>query len=957
MDQAPVGEVSRGKAKYIGIKPKNHKFHDLIVKGGAFYAFFNQNTRFWSRDAGELSDLLDESIDAESRRTGLPGLYLNEMNNGEWQRYIQKMRYIPDSDLVLDQKIMFNDRDPVRDDYATHQLSYSPTPIPTPHYDALMTTLYAPEERDKIEWSIGALIHGKDLKQIQKMFVLFGDVGTGKSTVLDIIELLFPGYITYFNAKDLGQGYTFATAVFKNTPMIAIQHDGDLSKMWDNATINQIVSHEVILINEKGINQYPLRMNTFIYMGTNKPVKITDSRSGLLRRLIDIQPTGRKLPTDEYFKHFSAIQDEIPGIAQHCLDLYLSYGENYYSSYRPLRMLSKTNNIYNFIQENFMECEQKDGATLAYLWKLYKAWCEDANIPSSERMKRSDFAFELEAYFNTTIKPELGESTRGVIFKDLKMDKFHQEKPKLYKKPIEQYHIRLNKQHSLIDDLLADEPAQYARTDASQAPQKPWDSVTTTLNDIDTSQLHYVHLPENHIVIDFDLTGKDGKKSLSTNLKLAEEWPATYAEVSKSGGGLHLHYIYDGDPSKLSNMYEDHIEIKHYTGKGALRRKLTMCNNQPLAHIPEGELPIKEVKNTLNSKEIKDEQHLRNIIKHALHKEYNGGTKDAVSFISKVTDEAYESKMHYDIRDMQNELLQFALGSSHWADMCVGMVGNMHLHSDDISDGDVIKDESARMNDSDLVFYDVEVFPNLFLVCFKHKGKDNVEAWCNPSRKDVMALMESKLVGFNNRKYDNHMLYAWAYLGYSNMDLYKMSKRIVDGDRSALFGEAYNISYTDVYDFSTKKQSLKKWEIELGIDHHELGMDWNSPQPKDTWPTIISYCKDDVRATEAVFDHLHDDYVGRKILAAMSGLSMNHTTNQHTAQIIFGNDRHPQDKFNYPDLSELFPGYTFDKYAPKELKSTYMGEHPSEGGYVWVYGMDNGDSEQDYKTSKLAWER
>ena len=35
-------------------------------------------------------------------------------------------------------------------------------------------------------------------------------------------------------------------------------------------------------------------------MGTNKPVKITDAKSGLLRRLIDVTPSGKKLNPKEY---------------------------------------------------------------------------------------------------------------------------------------------------------------------------------------------------------------------------------------------------------------------------------------------------------------------------------------------------------------------------------------------------------------------------------------------------------------------------------------------------------------------------------------------------------------------------------------------------------------------------------------------------------------------------------
>ena len=48
---------------------------------------------------------------------------------------------------------------------------------------------------------------------------------------------------------------------------------------------------------------------------------------------------------------------------------------------------------------------------------------------------------------------------------------------------------------------------------------------------------------------------------------------------------------------------------------------------------------------------------------------------------------------------------------------------------------------------------------------------------------------------------------------------------------NCFFGEAYNVSYTDVYDFASagNKKSLKKLEIEMGIHHQELGLPWDQP--------------------------------------------------------------------------------------------------------------------------------
>ena len=285
------------------------------------------------------------------------------------------------------------------------------------------------------------------------------------------------------------------------------------------------------------------------------------------------------------------------------------------------------------------------------------------------------------------------------------------------------------------------------------------------------------------------------------------------------------------------------------------------------------------------------------------------------------------------------------------------VVANMKLRSDE---PDSLEPPKHTGTPDILTFYDVEVFPNLFMICFKDAGdeKDHpVKTLINPDPKDVRKLCGKALLGFNNRRYDNHMLYAWGWLGYDNQQLYNLSQDIVAGgprSRNAMFQNAYNISYTDIYDFSAKKQSLKKWEIELGIDHHELGMPWDKPVDPKLWDLVQSYCEDDVRATEAVFDHLHEDFVARQGLANLSGLTPNDSTNQHTAQIIFGDAKNPQKEFPFPDLSETFPGYTFDKFADKDHKSKYLGEYPSEGGYVWVYGMENGDN-GPYYGRRIQW--
>ena len=504
--------------------------------------------------------------------------------------------------------------------------------------------------------------------------------------------------------------------------------------------------------------------------------------------------------------------------------------------------------------------------------------------------------------------------------------------------------VEFKEQHSLLDDICAGCPAQYANENGT--PTDKWEDVRTTLSDLDTSRLHYVRIPQEHIVIDFDIPGPDGKKCFEKNLKAASKWPRTYAELSKSGAGIHLHYIYTGDVTKLSRIYDENIEVKVFTGKSSLRRKLSKCNDISVASISSG-LPLKGEK-MVDAKQVQNERHLRILIKKALAKEISPYTKPNVDFIAHVMEEAYEGNVVYDVDDMRNAILLFAASSTNQADICVKTVAKMHFKS---------KEEAKSETDileAPIAFFDCEVFPNLFLINWKLAGEDKpVHRMVNPTASEVEALTNYRLVGFNNRKYDNHMLWA-CMLGWTTEQLYALSNRIIN-EHTGFFGEAYNLSYTDIYDFSAKKQSLKKFEIELGIHHQELGLPWDQPVPKSLWDKVAEYCDNDVLATEAVFNARHADFVAREILADIAGLTVNDTTNTLTTRIIFGKERHP--KLVYTDLAtgeqdaltevepdilvskniiNAFPGYEWAKGDDGRMHNMFRGTDLGLGGYVYA---------------------
>jgi len=923
--------VKKGEPPEVYPDWKVGRSKDLMVRGKSFYAIWDEEKGVWSTDEYDVQRLVDADIKQYSEKltaeTGIEHTpkYLRSFSSNGWNQFRKYMANISDNSHELDDNLTFANSEVKKSDYVSKRLPYSLEDGDYSAWDELVGTLYNVEEREKIEWMFGAIVSG-DSKKIQKFLVLYGPAGTGKSTVLNIAEDLFVGYTTTFDAKALGKdGGGFATEAFKGNPLVAIQHDGDLSRIEDNTKLNSIVSHEWMPMNEKYKPSYTSRVNACLLMGTNQPVKISDAKSGIIRRLIDVHPTGVIISKNHYVALMSRIEFELGAIAKHCLDVYRNLGQNHFNTYRPLEMMLQTDIFFNFIEAHFDLFKEQNGTTLKQAYSLYKEFCSDTGI---ERvLPQYKFREELRNYFDTFAE--------RVVVNDVPVrsyyEGFNANKFKAPTKDVNAFSLVMDETHSIFDDEFRACSAQGA-TEA-ETPKRKWEYVTSVLEDLDTSEIHFVKVPENLIVIDFDIRGEDGEKSLEKNLAAASVWPATYAELSKSGSGVHLHYWYDGDVSVLAPIYSEGIEVKVFSGGSSLRRRVTRCNAVPFATLSSG-LPIKE-KKVLTAKTIQSEKGLRDLIARALSKEF-GRTKPSVDFIKKILDEHYESGQEYDVSDLRGTLLAFANNSSNQPLPSLKIVQSMKFKSDEKAERFIGPDDleahdlGAQGKDDRIVFYDVEVYPNLFVICWKFEGDASMVKMINPSAQDVEKLFQYKLVGFYNRRYDNHILYA-AYMGYSVEQLYKLSQKIVNDDRSGFFGEAYSLSYADIWDFSSLKQPLKKFEIDLGLTHMEMDLPWDEPVKPEDVDRIVKYCCNDVEATEATFNARRADFVARQILAELSGLSVNDTTQKHTARIIFGNDRNPQKEFIYTDLSEEFEGYKFDMG-----KSDYNGEDPGEGGYVYA---------------------
>ena len=881
-----------------------------MIRGGDFYAIWNEQLGLWSTDEQEALIMIDQKLDefAEANKKSFNSdvrvLHMWDAETGmidNWHKYCQ--RQMRDTYITLDETIIFANSKSNKKDYASKKLNYPLLEGPYSGFDKLIGTLYTEEERHKIEWAIGSIITGQS-KHIQKFMVLYGSAGSGKSTMLNIIQCLFEGYYSVFDAKALGSSSNaFALESFKSNPLVAIQHDGDLSKIEDNTRLNSLVSHEMMSVNEKFKPSYASTFKCFLFMGTNKPVKITDAKSGLLRRLIDVSPSGNKINHKEYNSIMSNIKFELSGIAYHCKEVFES-NPNYYDKYVPINMLGASNDFYNFILDSYHVFAKDNNTTLKASWEMYKNYCLESNVPYpfSQRI----FKEELKNYFDEFRERDTNEGGRiRNSYVGFKKDIFIQSKDIDEGTEEDECIITLlDNVDSIFDSTFIDCKAQLANEE--EKPTSKWENVKTSLKDISTSKIHYVKVPLNHIVIDFDIPDENGKKSLELNLKAASKWPETYCETSKSGAGIHLHYNYIGDVSKLSRVYDDHIEVKIFNGNSSLRRKLTTCNTSSISDISSG-LPLKKGDKMVSDSVVKNEKILRVMIKKNLNKEIHQGTKSSVDFIFKILEDAIKEGFSYDVTDLRSAVLAFAANSTHQSDYCIKLVSKMKFKSEETS-------AAVSSKKDEIVFFDCEVFPNLFLINWKIRGEGKpIVRMINPKPQDIEELLKFNIVGFNCRRYDNHIVYA-CLMGYTNEQLYNLSQKIISGVKGCMFGEAYNISYTDVYDFASapNKQGLKKYEIQLGLKHHELGLPWDKPVPEELWTKVAEYCDDDVLATEAVFDYLENDWTARKILAKMADMSVNDSTNSLSTRIVFGKNRKPHSDFNYRNMA-------LPVYYPEEM--------------------------------------
>lgn len=941
--------------KVVSIGPifRTIDIRDIIIdnKAQEVIAYWDEANSTWSENTAKLLTDIDKEVfstykEFQALHPEEP-VTLNTINNvasvayRDWLKFLNNVR-TPKHDF--NSEVLFSDHEIEREDYATYKLPYRPDPaINIESFLEGMSVFYDSENLDKLLWFIGATLTGQ-IHSIQKFAYLYGRAGSGKGTTIEIIKHIFQGpYTGQISLEKLTGKSEFASAQVRDLPVL-YDPEVNLYRMTNDTPLLALTAHEPISVNKKFRDPVEVTFRGFLIAASNQPVKVRNIDAGINRRLVDIYQTGNKMTPQQYIPFMESIPSQVPGIANYAIERFNLLGRSYFDGYVSQQMLSQTNYMHRFVQENYTSFT--DPMPLGRAYEMYQTYLSNDNVDF--KVTRHDFQNDFSRYYDHTESKHQTIAGVQAKFWFVGFDNSSVINP----------HTEAVIEATPTPDLFSSDfnyfasnelhfPAQYANSHG--VPKQPWSKVTTTLADIDQSKLHWINIDTSIIVIDIDQHKPTDRPASEVLAEL--NLPATFTELSRSKKGYHLYYRYtDTTPLRTTDI-SPQVELKVYNGGLSLRRQFTTSNGiknlaevnmttlQPLFdRLPKEKSPIM-IDNDFK-KSIESEEQLRELIKKALRREVHANTKPNVDFIKHVVDNAILEGLTFNIADLEPTITAFALTSTNQSKAAVDIALNLQYQNPikNPTEFDMPTAPTGHIADEDLMFYDVEVFKNVFMFSYyKQSTMTEPKTLINPTQDELFKVVNNEaLVGFNNYRYDDFILY-YALLGYSPLELFGISKTIIeDKNSSKLSFKAHNVSYLDLYEISVKKQSLKKWEVELGLPYDEIDTDWSAPLPEELWERVAAYNRNDTKVLPALLANIYGDYEAVQALASLSGLPINRTINAHTTQIIFtrpdGTHVKPDASYTtYTDLSELFPGYTFDRYTG----ASYLGLDPSMGGYIF----------------------
>jgi hypothetical protein len=176
------------------------------------------------------------------------------------------------------------------------------------------------------------------------------------------------------------------------------------------------------------------------------------------------------------------------------------------------------------------------------------------------------------------------------------------------------------------------------------------------------------------------------------------------------------------------------------------------------------------------------------------------------------------------------------------------------------------------MNNEKRWVYDIEIYPNLFLICAKNcKTGERRRFQVSPlgdDRKEIALWLQNEveeMVGFNSLFYDYPVLH-YALLNLWSLRGRDFCKKTFDYSTSIIKGRKTFIKDRDVvrkqidlfkinhYDNKAKMTSLKLLQFNLRLKNiRELPYKPGTVLTDEQIQTVIDYCDNDADATELVY--------------------------------------------------------------------------------------------------------
>ena len=127
---------------------------DLMIRGNAFYAIWDEAAGLWSTDEYDVQRLVDQELYAYAEevrtRTAAPviPLVMSSYATKTWVTFRNYLKNLSDNHHELDELITFANTPVTKEDYVSKRLPYPLAAGDISAYEEIASTLYEEEERE-----------------------------------------------------------------------------------------------------------------------------------------------------------------------------------------------------------------------------------------------------------------------------------------------------------------------------------------------------------------------------------------------------------------------------------------------------------------------------------------------------------------------------------------------------------------------------------------------------------------------------------------------------------------------------------------------------------------------------------------------------------------------------------------------------------------------------------------